>query len=71
MTARKYLEQLESLNAKIEQLLIEKRQICESLTSISSIDYSKDRVAGGNISSDAAYVHKVNRKIEIEKEIDN
>lgn len=71
MTAKEYLDQLKTLNAKIEQLLTEKKKIRESLTSLSSIDYSKDRVAGGNISSNAAFVHKVERILDLEKEIDD
>lgn len=69
MTAKEYLSQLETMNIKIKHLLDEKQDLYSSLMSISSIDYSKDRVSGGNVSSDAVFVNKIIHMITLEEKI--
>jgi len=71
MTAEEYLKQLQALKVRVDQLQKEKARLRQSLTSLSSIDYSKDRVSGGMVSSDASYANKIMRILEIDEEINN
>lgn len=70
MTAKEYLGQLESLDVKIHHEIQEKKALWESLGSISSPDFSKERVSGGNVTSDAAFVNKICKIFELEAEIE-
>ncbi|MCM1544739.1 MAG: DUF1492 domain-containing protein, partial [Ruminococcus sp.] len=68
MEAKEYLEQLKLLGVKIHNLQQEKRELLESFGNISSPDMSKERVAGGNATSDAAFVDLIIKKMGIEVE---
>ena len=64
------LGQLESLDVKIHHKIQEKKALWESLGSISSPDFSKERVSGGNVTSNAAFVNKICKIFELEAEIE-
>lgn len=70
MTAKEHLGQIIVLNAKINQKLQEKTELRASLTSISSPDFSKERVQGGSPSSDPVFAKRIIKLISLEEEID-
>lgn len=70
MKAKEYLQQLNRISVIINQKTEEKEALRDSLTSISSPDFSRERVQGGDLPGDAGFAKKVIRLISLEKEID-
>ena len=68
MTAKEYLQQIERFDTVIEQKKQELNDLHMMSRSIGSADYSKERVQTSP-SGDAPYVKAVNRKVDLEKEI--
>lgn len=68
MNAKEYLKQLQKMDVRIKQRQQEKDELRTMLGSISSFDYSKDRVQTGQ-ASDAHYVKIIEKITEIEEGI--
>lgn len=69
MKAKDYLMKIQTLDAIINQKLAEKAQLEEALISISSINFSKERVQASS-KHDAPYIKTVNRLMDLEEEIE-
>ena len=65
-SARKYLEPVKTVDEQIKSIAKEIEQLRCNITSISAIDYSKDRVSGGGVP--CGLENSVARFIDIEKE---
>ena len=65
-SARKYLEPVKTVDEQIKSIAKEIEQLRCNITSISAIDYSKDRVSGGGVS--CGLENSVARFIDTEKE---
>lgn len=70
MTAKEYLMQLKVLDVKINQKLDEISALRASLTSISTVKTTEERVQGGSVSSDARFVRTLAKIDEMEREVD-
>jgi hypothetical protein len=68
MTAREYLQQLQKLNMLINQKTNELEDLHALSTSVSGVDYSKDRVQTST-SADAPFVKIINKIITIDEEV--
>lgn len=68
MKAKKYLQQLKRLDELINQKIKEVTDLRERATSVSGIDYSKDKVQSSP-SGDAPFVKPICRIIDLEAEI--
>lgn len=71
MNAKQYLKQAYRLNELIKSNQDELNALRESATSISGIDYSKDKVQSSKSSSDAGFVNIVMKIVEIENSIND
>lgn len=69
MKAKEYLQQLQRLDAVINQKIKELEGLRLTLSSVGSIDYAKDRVQTGS-SSDAPFVRTIEKIADLEAEID-
>lgn len=69
MKAKEYLQQLQRLDAVINQKIKELEGLRSTLSSVGSIDYAKDRVQT-NPSPDAPFVRTLERITDLEGEID-
>lgn len=69
MKAKEYLQQLHKLDTVINQRMSERDDLRLSLTSISSPDFSKERVQGGELPGDAGFTKTIAKIIDIEAEI--
>lgn len=69
MTAKEYLQQLHKADVIINQRIQEKDSLRERLSSIGSLDYSKERVQT-SLPVCAGYERQIARIIDIENEID-
>ena len=65
-SARKYLEPVKTVDEQIKSIAKEIEQLRCNITSISAIDYSKDRVSGGGVT--CGLESSVARFIDTEKE---
>ncbi len=70
MTPKEYLQQLQRADVIIQQRIQEKEELRAALTGISSPDFTKERVQGGNALSDGGVSKKVIKLIGFEMEID-
>lgn len=68
MKAKEYLQQLQRLDAVINQKIKELEGLRLTLSSVGSIDYAKDRVQTGS-SSDAPFVRTIEKIADLEAEI--
>lgn len=69
MKAKEYLQQLQRLDAVINQKIKELEGLRSTLSSVGSIDYAKDRVQTSP-SPDAPFVRTLERITDLEGEID-
>ena len=69
MKAKEYLQQLQRLDAVINQKIKELEGLRLTLSSVGSIDYAKDRVQTGS-SSDAPFVRTIEKIAEIDSFVD-
>lgn len=67
MKAKEYLLQMRQSDVKIKQLMQELRDLEQSQTALSGIDYSKDRVQVSV--GDAAYTRLVEKQYDLQLEI--
>lgn len=65
-SAKKYLEPLKTVDKDLELMTMEIKRLQSNITTISAIDYSKDRVSGGGIP--CGLENSVARFIDKEKE---
>ena len=65
-SAKKYLEPLKTVDKDLELMTMEIKRLQSNITTISAIDYSKDRVSGGGIP--CGLENSVARFVDIEKE---
>lgn len=65
-SAKEYLEPLKTVDKDLELMVMEIKQLQSNITTISAIDYSKDRVSGGG--APCGLENSVARFIDIEKE---
>ena len=65
-SAKEYLKPLKTVDKDIELMVMEIKQLQCNITTISAIDYSKDRVSGGGVPS--GLENSVARFIDTEKE---
>ena len=65
-SAKEYLRPLKTVDKDIELMVMEIKQLQSNITTISAIDYSKDRVSGGGVP--CGLENSVARFIDIEKE---
>ena len=65
-SAKEYLEPLKTVDKDLELMVMEIKELQSNITTISAIDYSKDRVSGGGVS--CGLENSVARFIDIEKE---
>lgn len=70
MTAKEYLQQLHKMDVFINQRNQEKADLRARLSSIGSIDYTKERVQT-SLSGGASYEQQIIRIIDLENEIDS
>lgn len=71
MTAKEYLKQLKVLDVKINQKLEEISALRASLTSISAVNTTEERVQGGSASNDARFVRTLAKIDAMEQEVDS
>lgn len=71
MNAKQYLKQAYRLNELIKSNQDELNALRESATSISGIDYSKDKVQSSKSSGDAGFVNIVAKIVELEDSIND
>ena len=65
-SAKEYLRPLKTVDKDIELMVMEIKQLQSNITTISAIDYSKDRVSGGGVP--CGLENSVARFIDTEKE---
>ena len=65
-SAKEYLEPLKTVDKDIELMVMEIKQLQSNITTISAIDYSKDKVSGGGVP--CGLENSVAKFIDIEKE---
>lgn len=65
-SAKEYLEPLKTVDKDLELMVMEIKQLQSNITTISAIDYSKDRVSGGGVP--CGLENSVAKFIDIEKE---
>lgn len=65
-SAKEYLEPLKTVDKDLELMVMEIKELQSNITTISAIDYSKDRVSGGCVP--CGLENSVARFIDIEKE---
>lgn len=71
MTAKQYLKQTYMLDKLIKSNCEELNQLKELSTSISGIDYSKDKVSSGNVAGDAGFTNILCKIVDLEAKIQN
>lgn len=65
-SAKEYLEPLKTVDKDLELMVMEIKQLQSNITTISAIDYSKDRVSGGAVPR--GLENSVTRFVDMEKE---
>lgn len=71
MQAREFLKQAYRLDELINSNMIEIAQLEDLSTSIKSIDYSKDKISGGNADKSASYEKVIDKIMVLESKVNS